>query len=279
MTDSLPPTSTLERDLVTRVIVSISSDIGTALALHWLEEGYTVVGTYRTWTQACDSLVSSGAILYQCDLSDAKSIKDCGVRILSHGDWDILTIAAGTLEPVGAFADVSFDAWSSSLEINLLAQLRFLHLLLPRRNRTSRLGPLVLFFAGGGTNSAPLNYSAYTLSKVALIKACELLHAEILDTRFSILGPGWVKTKIHDQTLNAGKLAGANFEKTRNMLQGGDWQSMEGILACCDWIAASPREIIGGRNFSSQYDAWGTTELSQALEQDDNMYKLRRSGN
>lgn len=279
MTGDARSTSNQDRELNTRVIISISSDIGTALALHWLSEGYTVVGTYRTWTDSCDSLQRAGAVLYECDLSDSASIKTCAEHLHTHGPWDIVTVAAGTLEPVGTFAEVSFDEWSASVEVNLLAQLRVVHHLLPTRNTTSKLGPLVLFFAGGGTNGAPERYSAYTLSKIALIKACELLHAEIPDTRFSILGPGWVKTKIHQQTLNAGKLAGANLEKTARMLQGDEWQPMERIVECCDWIVASPRSVIGGRNFSSQHDAWGSTSLNEALQSDQNMYKLRRAGN
>ena len=47
----------------------------------------------------------------------------------------------------------------------------------------------VIFFAGGGTNSATPAYSAQTLGKIALIKAVELLNDEIEDVKFFILGP------------------------------------------------------------------------------------------
>ena len=36
---------------------------------------------------------------------------------------------------------------------------------------------------------------------------CELLDAEVPDVKFVILGPGWVRTKIHDAVLQAGKIA------------------------------------------------------------------------
>ena len=61
----------------------------------------------------------------------------------------------------------------------------------------------MITFAGGGTNSAPRYNSSYVSSKIALTKSMELLDAEYEDTRFSILGPGWVKTKIHTEMLDA----------------------------------------------------------------------------
>ena len=157
--------------------------------------------------------------------------------------------------------------------------MRILHALLPVRKRDSAPGPLVLLFAGGGTNSATLNYSAYTVSKIALIKMCELLDAEIPDTRFSIVGPGWVKTKIHEATFAAGKQAGENFERTADKLASDECMPMEKVVEFCDWIMEAPREEIGGRNFSLAHDPWGEEELAAALRADRDMYKLRRFGN
>jgi len=144
---------------------------------------------------------------------------------------------------------------------------------------TTSLGPIVLFFAGGGTNSATVNYSAYTISKIALIKMTELLDTEITDTRFVIVGPGWVKTKIHQSTLDAGSKAGDNYDKTRVMLASEKCTPMEDVLDCCDWLIGSPKEIISGRNFSTVFDLWGSEALELKLIEDSNMYKLRRYGN
>lgn len=49
--------------------------------------------------------------------------------------------------------------------------MRVIHGLLPCRRAGSAPGPCVLLFAGGGTNSATINYSAYTVSKIAFINA------------------------------------------------------------------------------------------------------------
>jgi NAD(P)-dependent dehydrogenase (short-subunit alcohol dehydrogenase family) len=137
----------------------------------------------------------------------------------------------------------------------------------------------VLFFSGGGTNNATTYYSAYTVSKIALIKMCELLDAELPGCRFMILGPGWVKTKIHEATLRAGGRAGANYQRTIEKLGGSECTPMENVLDCCDWLIELPRNLVSGRNFSVVFDRWGEPELEKKLAAEPHMYKLRRFGN
>ena len=63
-----------------------------------------------------------------------------------------------------------------SLNINYLSSLKVLNLLLKKNRSNKNRG--VLFFAGGGTNNAVSYYSAYTLSKILLIKFVELFDFE-----------------------------------------------------------------------------------------------------
>jgi len=108
----------------------------------------------------------------------------------------------------------------------------------------------------------------------------ELLDAEITDTNFSILGPGWVKTKIHDATLQSKEAAGVNYFKTIDMLDkdGEKCNPMEQVIDCCNWILSSDRELVGGRNFSSVFDPWNTADIEKIRENPNN-FKLRRFGN
>ena len=262
------------------IIISISSDIGTAMAKRWVSRGWQVMGTYRTETSSIKDLSDSSIKLIQCNLLDDGSVKSaCKILREMCYQWDILVISAGTQDPIGPFKKTDFDSWVASVNINFINQLRIVHELLPTRNRMNLLGPCVLFFAGGGTNNATINYSAYTISKIALIKMCELLDAEIPDTRFVIVGPGWVKTKIHDSTLRAGERAGANYQRTIDQLSSNESTPIDRILDCCDWLVDTPRELISGRNFSVVFDRCGTEELERRLAQEPNMYKLRRYGN
>ena len=265
----------------TAIIISVSSDIGTAMATRWLKRGWNVLGTYRTPNHALEQLESVGLELVHCDLSSEDSIMTACAQLKSRlKSWDVLVLAPGTQEPVGMFLDRTFKEWDASIRVNFTAQLGIVYELLPSRVKSQgSMQPSVLFFAGGGTNRATVRYSAYTISKIALIKMCELLDAEITDTRFSIVGPGWVGTKIHQATLDAGANAGDHVEATRQKLASNELTPMETVLDCCDWVLGGSREIVGGRNFSVVFDNWGDPELNRLLNSDENMYKLRRSGN
>lgn len=262
------------------IVISATSDIGTALCKQWVQMGWQVSGTFRTESSAMAALDEAGVQLVSCDLCDVKSVEQAALTLnQTPAPWDVLVLCPGQLEPIGTFGDVLFESWAKSIDVNFTAQLRLLHALLPSRNVENPLGPCVLFFAGGGSNSAPVNYSAYTVSKIALTKMTELLDAELPDSRFVIVGPGWVKTKIHAETLAAGARAGKNYQTTKQKLKGDDCVPMNKVLECCNWIIESARLQVGGRNFSVAHDAWGQPELDEVLEQRPNMYKLRRSGN
>lgn len=264
----------------TAIIISASSDIGSAMARRWRKKAWNVLGTYRKKSNTTAELSEIGVELIHCDLSDNGSVQKACLELRNLCPlWDNLILSAGSQEPIGPFMSCNFDNWADSIQVNFTNQLRIVKELLPNRNTNNILGPCVLFFAGGGTNNATKNYSAYTISKIALIKMCELLDAEISDTRFAIVGPGWVKTKIHETTIKAGIRAGENYEKTKHKLSSNECTSMNEVLDCCDWLIHSPRDVISGRNFSVAFDMWGTEELSRKLIDDFNMYKLRRHGN
>lgn len=259
------------------IIISASSDIGFYLALKWSGQGSKIIGTYRTTSDHVRELKKHKVEVLRCDLNKNESIINFVNKI---SDWDVLLFCPGTMEPIGLFDKVPFPSWKRSVEMNFISQMELLHNLLAKRNSSFPNGPVVIFFAGGGANSAPVNYSAYTISKIALIKMVELLDAEISDTRFSIIGPGWVNTKIHRETLAAGVNAGDNYAKTVQKLGDKDGMtSLETIFNCCNWVIGSPREVVSGRNFSVVYDEWGKEELDAELKADGNMFKLRRYKN
>ena len=261
-----------------RIILSISSDIGFALACDWLKKGFNVSGTYRNYSDKCKELEMMGIEIIKCDLEDSSSIQNSIDNFKNKENWDVLVLAAGTQDPVSTFQNCKFDDWEKSITSNFTGQLRFLHGILFNRNVYKQSIPSVIFFAGGGTNNATVNYSSYTISKIASIKMCELLDAEIKDTSFTILGPGWVKTKIHKSTIDAKENAGENFDKTLEMFERNNFCPMSDVVACCEWIINSKKELVGGRNFSAVFDPWKSDKINRVADNINN-YKLRRFGN
>jgi NAD(P)-dependent dehydrogenase (short-subunit alcohol dehydrogenase family) len=259
-------------------ILGVSSDMGSALAERYLNDGCLVVGTYR---QKLSRPAAAGLTLLPCDVGSQESMNQTVAAYTELGQpWDIFISAVGTEEPIGPFFDCDFKAWEESVIVNSTAQLRMLHALYPHR----RKGQITqaAFFAGGGTNNAFANYSAYCISKIMLIKMCELLADENPDLNVFILGPGFVRTKIHQQTLNSRAAAGNNYEKTIRFLTADDpGTSHDDIYRCVNWCIAQGRNVAGGRNFSVVHDPWrdGGEPLAEQLRNDPDKFKLRRHRN
>jgi len=257
----------------TAVIVGSSSSIGTYIAERLVSEGWRVVGTARFPNASLGDYP-----VFRCDLSDASSIQDAANEIVATFDsWDLLLTCAGTMEPIGSLLDSDEEEWSENLQVNALGPLHLLRLLWPNRTRVRE--PNVAFLAGGGTNGTFSNYSAYCISKILLIKACELLDDEEQLGNFFVLGPGYFKSPIHEQTLQAGLRAGKNLTKTLEFLRGEGTNPAE-ILQSLFWCMDAGRESVGGRNVSTVHDPWreGGIDLKASLESDPEAFKLRRKG-
>ncbi len=261
-------------------ILSVSSDIGEQLALDYLQRGLRVAGTYRQSLPASLREQKNFAGL-RCDVtSDDCAAKISGFLQAQDFRWDIFISCVGQLTPVGEFFANDFEDWASSVETNSLAQLRALHAAHPHRRAERQCH--VVFFAGGGTNNPFRSYSAYCLGKIALIKMCELLDDENPDLNVFIVGTGWVRTKIHEQTMAAGARAGINYGKTRQFIDRQDpGTDHRDIAAMIRWGVTQGRAVTGGRNFSVVHDHWSETDtnLAALLRADPHKFKLRRHGN
>jgi NAD(P)-dependent dehydrogenase (short-subunit alcohol dehydrogenase family) len=261
------------------IIVGVSSDIGRELASRFAADGWRVAGTFRQ--QANLSGLPTSVSVTPCDLVSPKSIDSAVVALQSEKlTWDVLVMAAGTVEPIGAFWDCDPDEWEKSIQANALGPLRMVRALYPMRSRNGT--PSVVFFSGAGTNGPAPSYSAYCASKILLVKMCELLDSEASDASIFIVGPGMVRTKIHEQTLQARDRSGVNYEKVVRFLASLDTgTNHDEIYACVKWGISAGKGAVGGRNISLVSDAWraGGIQLAQALESDPSLYKLRRFGN
>lgn len=187
--------------------------------------------------------------------------------------WDLIVCCLGKLKPIGKFFDVSMEEWKESVDSNSIIPLELLKILWPAR----KPGASVCFFSGAGTSKSAKTYSAYSASKIMLFKMTELLDDEEPDTKFFILGPGMVRTKIQQQTLKAGSIAD-NYERVKKFMSEGDelhktGTSHERIYECLKWCLSMPKEVIGGRNIYVP-DPFGP-ELEDKLRKNSNAQKLR----
>lgn len=180
----------------------------------------------------------------------------------------------GRLAPIGHFFDVSYGAWLANFDANLFTPLQYLRDIWPTHNP----GASVCFFSGAGISNSAKTYSAYSSSKIALFKMAELLDDECPDAKFFIIGPGMVRTKIQQQTLDAGHAA-ANYNRVKQFMETGDsfhgtGTSHQRIFDCLKWAMSLPKEVVGGRNLYAP-EQFGE-ELARRMRDNPRLMKLRR---
>jgi NADP-dependent 3-hydroxy acid dehydrogenase YdfG len=260
------------------IVIGASSDIGSAIARELISSNWEVVGTVRD--KKVKHLQNYSNVVAKFNLESEKQINK-GIlkinKIISH--WDALIITPGTMNPIGNFIDVSEKEWFNSILINFINQIRVVKKLLITGNVNSEIEPIVIFFAGGGTNSANPCFSAYTVSKIALIKMTEILDEELPNFRIVVIGPGWVETKIHREVLDNVNSPITLKNETKNRILKGEFVSMPNVVQAILWAINSPKKIIGGRNFSIANDPYKNKLFQEKILEDSNFLKLRRDGN
>lgn len=260
----------------TAVLLGISADIGVELAIRLLADGWRVIGLSRSEERLRVIADHPRFRFLPCNPMDPASCANAAARLAEQGEpWRLFVSCVGSMEPIGKFFDLDFEAWEASFRLNSTAQLRVLHGLWPHREAEGEVH--VMLLAGGGTNGPMTNYSAYCAAKIALIKMCELIDDEEAGVNAFIIGPGFVQTRIHDETLRAGDAAGPGLEKTRAFLST-PGTSHDDIYAHMTWCMTRGRAVSGGRNFSTVHDAWrdGGEALAAGIARDPDALRLRR---
>ncbi len=262
------------------MILGIASGLGSLLASHLSSKGWSVYGSARNPEVAAEKL---GEIPFEkiikLDFTEPQTFDEFENNIRSlNVDFDCLVVAPGTMLPIGNFAEIKETEWLQGVQVNFTSPVLVARRLFKFMNQ-SDFAPLVLFFSGGGNHNAPVNFSSYISSKIALIKMVELLDSEIETLKFCVVGPGWMDSDIHQETLLNSEKASFAYLETKRRYEENDFVSPDKLLAFFDWALSTEKEIIGGRNFSSAHDKFNDHALSQALLDCQDMFKLRRFGN
>lgn len=184
--------------------------------------------------------------------------------------------AAGVVGPIGPAMDVEAADWLDTVRVNLFGSF-----LVAREGaramRRAGQGRIVLFSGGGATSPFP-NYSAYAASKAAVVRLAETLAEELRDVGVTVnaLAPGFVATRMQDQTLAAGERAGADYlERTRRQLEEGAIPARLAALTAVFLLSRRARGITG-RLVAAPWDRWWAwPEHGAALEGSD-LFTLRR---
>ena len=254
---------------MSRVLITGGSmGIGLAVAQALAERGHRLVLVARgaeALEQAAASL--GGEARHAFDVSDKAAWRALGLDEL-HG----LVCAAATMVPIGPIGTYEPTDFGRTLEINVVGTLLAIHHCLPALRAGN--GSIVTF--GGGGATGPLSrFDAYAASKAAVVRLSENLAETIAPIRINCVAPGFVATRLHEQTLAAGpEVAGPVFyERTRREVEQGGFPASE-TAELVDLLLSGVR--FSGKLISAQWDPWRDPFFHDRLGADPNLATLRR---
>ncbi|MGC8484337.1 MAG: SDR family NAD(P)-dependent oxidoreductase [Candidatus Baltobacteraceae bacterium] len=192
------------------------------------------------------------------------------------GRIDGVIHAAGIYGPIGTVADVEPDAWMEVLRVNLFGS--FLVTREACRHMRERDGGRIVLLSGGGAATPFPNYTGYACSKVGVVRLTETVAQEMSGANIEIncLAPGFVATRLHEQTLASGAEAGAEFyQKTQALLEEGAVPASVGGRAAA-FLVSEAANGITGKFVAAPYDGWGAWSRHLEELRDSDLFTLRR---
>jgi NAD(P)-dependent dehydrogenase (short-subunit alcohol dehydrogenase family) len=187
-----------------------------------------------------------------------------------------LVTAAGVLGPIGTPGSYDPHAFADTLRINLVGTLLAVHHCLPAL-RAAR--GAVVTFSGGGATGPLVRYDAYAASKAGVVRLTENLARGLAGdgVRVNAVAPGFVATRMHEETLAAGpeRAGDAYFERTRRDYATGGVPP-ERAAALVALLLSPHAEGLTGRLISAQWDPWEDADWRARLAGDPDLATLRR---
>jgi NAD(P)-dependent dehydrogenase (short-subunit alcohol dehydrogenase family) len=221
------------------IILGSQSDIAKELRVLMVADGWKVVGWHRS-----------------------------AISLKKMPRWDLILIALGRIAPVGPWHKQTPQEWRAAFHSNLFLPMRLLKMLWRKR----KPGAAICWLAGSNPNTIMDGYSAYNVSKMAVLKAVEQLDQESQDAKFFALGPGTILTKIHKQSANWDN---PKLEAAWRDIGKLPENAIPRLYDCLKWCLSQSKEVVGGRNICVS-DPWESGTLQNWLRPLPTLYKLRR---
>ena len=189
---------------------------------------------------------------------------------------DGLVNCAGICGPIGKLNEIDPLEFTKTININLLGTFYMSHYFI-RLLKKAKRGKIVNYSGGGAVSPFP-NYSAYAVSKVGVVRLTENMAFEFKNDNIDInaVAPGFVITRLHQETIKAGKKAGEDYlKKTLDQInKGGVSPDIPAKLTV--FLLSPYSDGISGKLISAPWDPWEDDDFLIRLKNDEDLATLRR---
>lgn len=263
------------------VITGASSGIGAALTRTLASDGFILYVCARR-ADKLNEVTEDNTIAFgfPCDVSQEGQVIEFVAQVCARAAHvDALINCAGSFGAIGPMLETNSREWYNTFEVNLYGTYLMTKHIVPLM--VHERSPQIINFSGGGAFSPFPNYSAYAVSKAAVVRLTETLAVELASKGIKVnaIAPGFVASEIHQATLRAGRARAGDqhFDTTQRLLTSGSVR-IEVPVACVQFLLSDQAGELTGKTISASFDPWGTpgfVELIPQINRSD-LYTLRR---
>jgi NAD(P)-dependent dehydrogenase (short-subunit alcohol dehydrogenase family) len=213
--------------------------------------------------------------------ADLKALGDlpelCVSLINRFGVPDILINNAGIQGAIGPLWKNNWQEWEETIKVNFLAPVVLIRAFIPEMIK--RGSGKIINISGGGATAPRPNFTAYSCSKVAIVRFSETLAEELRGTGVTVncIAPGALNTRMTQRVINAGREAGEKeYSRAVRLTQENDIKTRRRAADLAVFLASSASDGVTGKLISAVWDPWERLcEHISELESTD-IYTLRR---
>jgi NAD(P)-dependent dehydrogenase (short-subunit alcohol dehydrogenase family) len=191
------------------------------------------------------------------------------------GHIDVLINAAGIQSPIGPFLENDLDRWEKTVGVNLFGPVRLTKEVLPGMMARGQ-GKIINFSGGGATGPRP-NFSAYAVSKAALVRFTETLAVELKPHNIQVnaVAPGAINTRMLDEVIAAGEKAGDEYKAALERFATGG-TPVQLVCELVLFLASGASGKLTGKLISAPHDPWRNWQDRDDELNNSPLYTIRR---
>ncbi|MEO6786974.1 MAG: SDR family oxidoreductase [Chthoniobacteraceae bacterium] len=264
------------------LITGTSSGIGRGLAQRYCEAGHEVWGVARR--DQAEFVLDRQRLGHsfratRADVSRWDQLESWSREVQqAWGSADALICAAGIQGPLGPAMQLSAEAWSQNLNINLNGTFYTLLATHPLLLRATRRAKIICFSGGGSTGPRPF-FTPYAVAKGGVVRMVENLAHEWagMPVDINALAPGAVNTRMTEEVIAAGPACVGEREHRKTVEQAKNGGTpIEKVSAAIEFLLSPESDGISGRLISGLWDPLHLLPEKREELQCSDIYTLRR---